>query len=283
MRLSIYTFIRDGIFYDYHAIDMLKHHLPLADEIVVNEGYSSDGTYEKISTIDPKIKIFRTQWDGNKCFNWFVSFKDEARKRCTGDWCILLDCDEFIPEWEFEELRAYLEETKELTVPVELINFYGNYKVYNVHPQNVGWPHRKRIIHRNLPDMEVWGDGSNVRLKNTDEDTAPAAKEFTCHHFGFVRKAARLRQKWRNTQSIYPGRKRWFSVPGFVFDLLPHDWKDPQFLDDLALYEGPFIKAVRENPNEFVRDGFQLYRYLVEQKAVAEVVSPRSPQPLAKR
>ena len=57
MLLSIYTFVQNGIFYDYHVVDMLKHHLALADEIIVNEGYSSDDTFEQIRDIDPKINI----------------------------------------------------------------------------------------------------------------------------------------------------------------------------------------------------------------------------------
>ena len=58
MKISIYTYLRNGIALDYHAVQMLKHHLPLADEIVINEGYSDDGTYEAIRNLDPKIKIF---------------------------------------------------------------------------------------------------------------------------------------------------------------------------------------------------------------------------------
>jgi hypothetical protein len=37
---------------------------------------------------------------------------------------------------------------------------------------------------------------------------------------------------------------------------------DPQFIEDLSLYEGPYISAVQHNPNEFVRDDFRLYHYL---------------------
>ena len=39
-------------------------------------------------------------------------------------------------------------------------------------------------------------------------------------------------------------------VPSFLFDLFPHRWADPQFLPDLKIYEGPFLRAVRENPEE---------------------------------
>ena len=51
-------------------------------------------------------------------------------------------------------------------------------------------------------------------------------------------------------------------LPSFLFDLFPHDWADPAYLPDLRTYEGPFVKAVRDNPDEFVRDGFKLYEYL---------------------
>jgi hypothetical protein len=57
MKLSLYTGVKDGLFYDFHVEAMLRHHLPLADQIVVNEGFSTDGTFEAISQIDSKIQI----------------------------------------------------------------------------------------------------------------------------------------------------------------------------------------------------------------------------------
>src|SRR6266567_4591384 len=108
MRLSIYTFVKNGLYYDFHVVDMLRHHLPLADEIIVNEGFSSDGTYEAIRDLDPKIKVHRSHWDQSNPDSWHRDFKNDARQRCSGDWSILLDCDEFIPEWEFGRIRERL-------------------------------------------------------------------------------------------------------------------------------------------------------------------------------
>jgi glycosyltransferase involved in cell wall biosynthesis len=263
MRLSIYTFVKNGLYQDYHVVDMLRHHLPLADEIVVNEGYSTDGTFERISRIDPKIKIFRSHWGQASSFDWFLKFKNDARQACTGDWCILLDCDEFIPEWEFDRLRHYLETTTDVLASLRLVNFYANYKVFHRDPDKVNWPGRKVAIHRNVPEVEVWGDGSNVRLRGRPADEGVSAEEFACHHFGFVRSAARLREKWRNLQgNLHNNRRKWFRIPSFVFNWFPHRWADPQFLPDLEVYEGPYLKAVRDNPGEFVRDGLSLYKLL---------------------
>jgi glycosyltransferase involved in cell wall biosynthesis len=265
MKLSIYTSVKNGLFYDYHVVSMLKHHLELADEIIVNEGLSTDGTYEAISRIDPKIKIFRTDWGQPTSFDWFTSFKNAARKACTGDWCILLDCDEFIPEWDFSRLRRHLENTQDVMVPAKLRNFYGNYKVSHAQPASVGWPAKKMLIHKNIPEIEVWGDGSNVRRKDTAFDWHSSSEEYTFHHFGFVRNPARLREKWRNIQgNLHCKKRKFFKLPSFVFNWLPFDWKDPQFLGDLESYEGPHIQAVREDPAEFTRDGFALYRLLTQ-------------------
>ena len=62
MKLSLYTFVKNGLENDFHVEAMLKHHAPLVDEIIVNEGYSTDGTYEKISAISNNINVFRTNW-----------------------------------------------------------------------------------------------------------------------------------------------------------------------------------------------------------------------------
>jgi glycosyltransferase involved in cell wall biosynthesis len=266
MRLSLYTCVKDGLYNDYHVLEMLKHHLPLADEIIVHDGQSRDGTCERASQIDPKISVFRTDWGKPKGLEWIAGFKNAARLRCTGDWCINIDCDEFIPEWEFAALRSHLEATTADIVPLRFINFYGNYRVFHAHPEKVPWPDVKWNIHRNLPSIEVHGDGSNVRRVGYHP---PRDVHFSCHHFGFVRNPARLRQKWRNVLgNLYRARdnkpRRWFSLPSFFFNWFPHDWMDPQFLPDLSLYTGRQVEAVRLNPDEFVRDGLALCRVLEE-------------------
>ena len=118
-------------------------------------------------------------------------------------------------------------------------------------------------LHRNVPEVEFWGDGANVRLKDVPFDWGQAPPQFTIHHFGSVRHAARLREKWHIQGKMY-GKGGRLKLPGFVFDLLPHDWTDQQFLEALAIYEGSPVKAVRDNPEEFVRDNFALLKLLEE-------------------
>jgi glycosyltransferase involved in cell wall biosynthesis len=263
MKLSIYTAVRNGLFYDFHVAAMLRHHLPLADEIIVNEGHSTDGTFEVIRDIDPKIQVHRTRWDQSNPDTWHRDFKNHARRLCTGDWCILLDCDEFIPEWEFSRLRACLEATDKRLAQVRFTHFYGNYRVFIARLPRIT-PLLGTRIHRNLPEIEVWGDGANVRLMGRESDvTVVAAETFDVHHFGTVRHPARLRQKWRTQAKQHDTHNpRWDKVPGFLFSLFPHRWDDRDFLENLAIYEGPYIKAVRDDPDEFTRDDFWLYEHL---------------------
>lgn len=267
MKLSIYTGVKDGLFYDFHVEAMLRHHLPLADEIVVNEGFSTDGTYEAISRIDPKIQVHRFEWDRSDPNAWHRKFKNQARERCTGDWCILLDCDEFIPEWEFARLREVLEKTEEAILPVRFTHFYGNYRVYMKKLAAIV-PELGYRIHRNRPDIEVWGDGANVDVVGRHDAPQTTTKDvFAVHHFGSVREPARLRQKWRTQAKQHnEERPRWDKMPKFMFDLFPHKWDDPGLLRDLAIYPGPHIQAVRDDPDEFTRDDFQTL-HLLEQQA----------------
>ncbi|MBS1817560.1 MAG: glycosyltransferase family 2 protein [Acidobacteria bacterium] len=269
MKLSIYTFVKNGLFYDFHVEAMLRHHAPLVDEIIVNEGYSDDGTYEAISAIDPKVKVHRFEWDQSDPNGWHRAFKNQARELCTGDWCLLLDCDEFIPEWEFERLRSFLETTPHDLVPVRFYHFYGNYKVYMARSRATV-PDTGVRIHRNLSDIEVWGDGANVRVRGADGPPDVASETFAVHHFGSVRNPARLRQKWRvQAKQHNAANPKWDKTPSFMFDLFPHKWDDGDFMQYLDVYEGPFIQAVREHPEEFVRDDFWLYDHLKQRAGAA--------------
>ena len=254
MKITLYTAIKDGFAQDLHAEAMLRHHLDLADEIVVNEGFSSDETLERISRIDPKIKIFQSVWEKPKDLAWCIGFKDAARRASTGDWCIHLDCDEFIPEWEFAEIRQHLASTEDVLIPVRFLNFYGSYRVVHNDPLKVSWPDRKMVIHRNREDIEFWGDGSNVKLRDQPFTWETSRKMFTVHHFGMVRDPAILRKKWWIQGRAVQGKSSPIVPPNLLFRLFPHDWRDPQFFDELVEYPGPHIRAVQRDPNEFVRD-----------------------------
>ena len=262
MKLSLYTFVRNGLRLDFHVVQMLRHHLPLADEIVVNEGCSTDGTYEAITAIDPKIVVFRSEWGTQRTMEWYRDFKNEARRRCTGDWCVYLDVDEFIPEWQFAPLRERLTSTDEDLLAIDVLNFYGNYRVMHSNPEAIHWASRKIAIHRNRPDIEFWGDASNVRVKGRELVWPERPYDFCCHHFGYVRHPSRLREKWRAQNRIYGSRRFSLPIPSFVFDLLPHRWEDAAYLPDLAAYDGPLIAAVRDDPDEFVRDRGRTYKRL---------------------
>lgn len=266
MKISLYTCVRNGLFYDYHVVDMIKHHLPLFDEIVIYDGNSNDGTKEALSNIDPKVTLYSGDWGSPTHQEWFADFKNDARKRCSGDWCVLLDPDEFIPEWEFERFRNTLETSSYPIVRLDWIHFYGNYKVYNARPEKKRWAVYKYQAHRNVPEFEVWGDGSNVGPECKDYEGIVSPERFLCHHFGMVRRPSRLRQKLRVVHGAKSGLRGRISIPNFVFNLLPYDWFDKDFLEDLEIYDGRVVKAVSENPKEFIRDGLKLYRHLSRKK-----------------
>jgi len=262
MKISLYTAMRNCVRGDYPFMEMLRHHLPLADEIVVNDGFSTDGTFEQIAAIDPKVRVFRTNWDKPSGEHWWIHFKDAARRQCTGDWCIHLDSDEFIPDWEFPAIRSFLASTQDVLVPVNFVNFYGNFRVYHANPASIHWITRKMIIHRNIDDLEFWGDGSNLKRRGEPFHWDTSDASFTVHHFGGVRDAARLREAWWSAGRFRTGRSIAMRPPRFVFDWFPHAWADTDFMPGLKVYDGPFIKAVQDNPSRFVRDDYELLRLL---------------------
>jgi len=145
---------------------------------------------------------------------------------------------------------------------VKFYNFYGNYRVYHADPASVRWITKKMIIHRNVDSLEFWGDGSNLKEKGKPFTWATSTREFTVHHFGSVRHPGRLREAWWSAGRFRAGRSITFRPPPFIFNLFPHKWKDPDFMPGLRIYDGPYISAVREHPEAFVRDGMEMYNWL---------------------
>ena len=64
MKISGFTFIRNGTLLGYPFIESICSALPLCDEFVVAVGDSEDDTLARIEAINSnKIRIIRTQWN----------------------------------------------------------------------------------------------------------------------------------------------------------------------------------------------------------------------------
>ncbi len=64
MKVSGFTFVRNGVKYDYPFIESINSLLPICDEVIVAVGQSEDDTLNRIKLFhSPKIKILETIWD----------------------------------------------------------------------------------------------------------------------------------------------------------------------------------------------------------------------------
>ena len=63
MRISGFTFIRNGNELGYPFEEAIRSVLPLCDELFVNVPRSTDGTLESVQAIgDGKIRVFESDW-----------------------------------------------------------------------------------------------------------------------------------------------------------------------------------------------------------------------------
>ena len=70
MKVSAYTFVRNGVMLGYPFEESIKSALPLVDEYIVVVGQSEDDTLERVKAIDShKIKVIETTWNEHQKTN----------------------------------------------------------------------------------------------------------------------------------------------------------------------------------------------------------------------
>jgi hypothetical protein len=87
------------------VVDTLK---AICDEIIICDGYSTDGTLEYLQTRDD-IQLFQDNWNLNSDNGLeFAKITNHGLKRCTGDYIVYLQADELIHEDQIEPLRQLI-------------------------------------------------------------------------------------------------------------------------------------------------------------------------------
>ena len=98
MKVSGFTFLRNGQKLGYPFVASIRSVLPIVDEFVVALGASEDETEKLVREIgDPKIRIIPTQWNERIRSDYSVKGyvygqqKSIALFNCTGDWAFYLE------------------------------------------------------------------------------------------------------------------------------------------------------------------------------------------------
>lgn len=124
----------------------------LADEIIVLDSFSKDGT-ETICRANPKVRFSQHPFDGH------IEQKNRALEMCSSDWILCLDADERVSP----ELRASIEALLRRNPDVAGVKFPR--LTYHMHRaiRHGGWyPNaRYRLVRRGMAD---WG-GENPHDK----------------------------------------------------------------------------------------------------------------------
>ena len=148
MKISGFTYIRNGFEYKYPFLASIKSLLPIVDELIVVVGDSSDGTREAIEKLaNVKIKIVDSIWN-NSLRSGGILFAEQSNiglKYASGDWLIHLQADEVLMEDSKDEILksiSYANLNENIDgVLFPFLHFWGDYN----HIRNTRRTHRYEI------------------------------------------------------------------------------------------------------------------------------------------
>ena len=206
MKISGFTFIRNGCELGYPFEAAIRSLLPLCDEVIVNVPQSTDDTLEVVRGIkDGKIRIIETQWDeAQRTAGLALSHHTNlALRECTGDWCVYIQGDEVLHEASISAMRSTMErESNNPQVQGLLVNYTHFYGSYWTCVYSLGWYYREVRVVRRDPAIQSRGDAQGFRTIN-GEKLCVKNSGGQYHHYGFALEPKQMRVKKDNLARLY--------------------------------------------------------------------------------
>ncbi|MGH8024650.1 MAG: glycosyltransferase [Limisphaerales bacterium] len=244
MKISGFTFLRNGQKLGYPFIASVRSILPIVDEFIVALGPCEDDTEKMLGEIgDAKIRTISTQWNENIRPDYSVKGfvygqqKTIALANCTGDWAFYLEADEVVHEDDLPKIRGtmekYLDDDRIEALAFDYLHFYGNANTIAWSP---GWYRSEvRIVRNTIP---IWSSEAlyfNVVVGHKKSRYPRAAHTgTTIFHYGWVRSEAQMNLKSAASLKYWQNRS-----PGAVDYSKIDPWT-------LRLFTGSHPKAVQD-------------------------------------
>jgi glycosyltransferase involved in cell wall biosynthesis len=273
MKVSGFTFLRNGQKLGYPFVESIRSILPIVDEFVIALGPCDDDTEKMLRAIgDPKIHIIPTQWNERiqpgYSVNGFVygQQKSIALFNCTGDWAFYLEADEVVHEDDLSKIRAAMEkhlgDPRVEALAFDYLHFYGNANTVVWSP---GWYRSEvRVIRNTIPAWSSEALFFNVVVGHKKSRYPRAAHTgATIYHYGWVRSEAQMNLKSAEVH------KYWDDKPAAVVDyskidpqvLRPFTGTHPKIVQDwLPKADGLF----QANPNHELTSREKKHRRLMK-------------------
>jgi hypothetical protein len=203
VRVSGFTFLRNGTRLGYPYVESLRSLLPVVDELVVNVGRGDDDTLERVRALaaeESKIRIIESTWNERMEQRGFVYAQQKmiAQFNCGGDWAFYLEGDEVLHENDHPAIRAAMEQhlgdPRVEALAFDYLHFYGTPGQVAVSP---AWYRRETRIIRNTirsyaPDGQYWVVMDHRRKGRVPRAALANARVF---HYGHVRRCERMQAK----------------------------------------------------------------------------------------
>jgi len=109
IMISGFMIVKDVLEQGYPFVEAIASALPICDEFLVSDGYSTDGTYEvlnKISNLNPKVKVYRSKWPRKKNLTVLADVTNELRRKCHFDYIFSVQANEIIHEKSVPFIKA---------------------------------------------------------------------------------------------------------------------------------------------------------------------------------
>jgi len=256
MKISGFSFVRNGVKLYYPVVESIKSILPLCDEFVIaiGKGDDDDPTRDLVESINnPKIKIIDTVWEEKYFKKGIINSiqTDIAMKQCTGEWLFYVQADEVVHEKHLPVIRKRCEQLVDNHEVEGLLfnyrHFWGDYQHYqNGH----GWyPHEIRIV-RNLPNIHSYQSAQSFRwfdyydYPRQEVGTRKlrvASVEAEIFHYGWVRPPHLMQNKRKSLDSVHWGISRakdYYEKEKSYFDYGP--------LNYLKVFEGNHPEVMQD-------------------------------------
>lgn len=216
MKVSGFTFIKNGISLGYPFIESVQSIEPLCDEVIINVGFddpecqSDDGTHELISKSfqGPKYKIIKNYWDPEISSRGIILSQQTnlALKECQGDICQYIQGDEALHQEDFPEIKRGFEKLHSREdlqgLVFKYIHFYGNTNVYRY--TRTVYRREVRTI-KNGQDIVSWKDAQGFRFANEKKINATLI-DASVYHYGWARQQDVMDKKMKSFSKLYHGK-----------------------------------------------------------------------------